>query len=124
MLDCRKPLGMADKTIRDSQIAAASIYGNNSKYAASWARLNYKGGYRADPRAQQAWILIRFYKPTIITGIATQGYGIPTIQEWLVKYWLGYSYGAKTSFFTDKKDGKQPKVSIECTVNSLVVCVA
>lgn len=100
---------MVNNKIKDSQIFSASIYNNDSMYDGSWARLGSSGGYRADPNAQQSWIMVQFYKPTIITGIATQGYNDSTIKEWVREYYLGFSDGVKTGFFLNS--GKQGKVS-------------
>ena len=103
---------MANGNIRDYQIQAASVYNNETTYGPSFARLGLPGGgYRANPVAPQAWIIVLFDKPTIITGIATQGFGDVRVQEWVTSFWLGYSDGVVNSFFKDVKGGKKAKVS-------------
>ena len=51
-------------------------------------RLNSSGGYRAeksDPIDHKI-VVVTFKKETIITGVATQGYGNPNDEEWITTY--------------------------------------
>ncbi|EDO28738.1 predicted protein, partial [Nematostella vectensis] len=109
--DCRKPLGMQSGDITDAQLSAASSYNNNrTAYGPGRARLNHPGGYRANKAVPQTYLGVRFLKPYIITGIATQGYGIVAVKEWVKLFWLGYSDGSNTSFFKSNKDSTTAKV--------------
>ncbi|XP_048586151.1 polycystic kidney disease protein 1-like 2 isoform X1 [Nematostella vectensis] len=109
--DCRKPLGMQSGDITDAQLSAASSYNNNrTAYGPGRARLNHPGGYRANKAIPQTYLGVRFLKPYIITGIATQGYGIVAVKEWVKLFWLGYSEGSNTSFFKSNKDSTTAKM--------------
>ena len=52
------------------------------------AKLNSSGGYRAnanDPIGYK-FVMVEFDSETIVTGVATQGFGDPGIQEWVTQY--------------------------------------
>lgn len=52
------------------------------------AKLNSSGGYRAnvnDP-IDYKFVAVKFDNETIVTGVATQGFGDPEIQEWVTEY--------------------------------------
>lgn len=107
LADCHSALGLADGRIKDSQITAYSIYGNNrTLYGPARARLNNTGGYRAQPGSKNAIISVLFREAMIITEIATQGYYGRNIQEWTKGYYLGYTIGAVTDFFKEKSSNQ------------------
>ena len=101
---------MADGRIQDNQITAGSTYDNNSKdYGPGRARLNQTGGYRAMPNSNQAFLSVHFFQPMIITGIATQGYSNLSVEEWVKKFLMGYTYGS-THYFKARPGGSTAKV--------------
>ena len=101
---------MADGRIQDNQITAGSTYDNNSKdYGPGRARLNQTGGYRAMPNSNQAFLSVRFNQPMIITGIATQGYSNVSVEEWVKKFLMGYTYGS-THYFKARPGSNTAKV--------------
>lgn len=54
------------------------------------AKLNSSGGYRAkkkDPMNYK-FVMVKFENETIVTGVATQGYGDPDIKEWVTEYFV------------------------------------
>ena len=52
------------------------------------AKLNSSGGYRADVKhlMEHKFVMVLFENETIVTGVATQGYGDPDIKEWVTYY--------------------------------------
>ena len=90
---------MESGTIPDSALMASSTFERDFKnYGPQRARLhltNPSPGYRAsNVEANESWILIEFGKETVVTGIATQGYGNTAIKEWVTKYTLMFSTGS------------------------------
>ena len=85
-----KALGMENAVIRDSQITASSEYSPN--HQASNGRLNFKansGSWSAKTSDLNQWLQVDFLRPTIITGITTQG----RIQhnQFVTKYTVSFS---------------------------------
>lgn len=72
-----------------------------SKYGAKNARLMKTSppqGYRGDKRApEDSWLSVSFEKKLVITAIATQGYGDPSVKEWVTKFVLFY-FSSGTDF--------------------------
>lgn len=104
LIDCHKPLGLADGRINDTQIIANSVYQNNTAlYGPGRARLNRTGGYRAKPGTLgDSSLTVHFDQAMMITSVATQGYLGDNVQEWTKEYHLGYSVGSGTFFFKEK----------------------
>ena len=75
-------------------------------------KLNSYGGYRArkgDPISDM-FVRVRFKKETIITGVATQGYGNADVQEWIKTYFVTFNrQKSREEEFLLDKHGK-PKV--------------
>ena len=80
--------------------------------------LNGSGGYRAgkeDPLGLKI-VGVKFKKETVITGVATQGYGNgddpPYVQEWVTEYILKFvrQEGGEEEYILDSQ-GK-PKVTV------------
>lgn len=99
---CGQPIGLSNGKIPDSSLTALSVFNDDfSNYGAHRARLllnKWPPGYRADPKAtNNSWIKVDFGEPWIITGIATQGYGGNTTEEWLTEYMLMTSTGSDYS---------------------------
>ena len=57
------------------------------------AKLNSSGGYRAkaDDPINYKFVLVKFDNETIVTGVATQGYGHPEIKEWVTEYLVKFT---------------------------------
>ncbi|XP_031571396.1 uncharacterized protein LOC116305596 isoform X3 [Actinia tenebrosa] len=107
---CRDPLGMENGIIKDNQITVFSAYNDDfNTYGAQRARLNLKTwpqGHRAKPdKASSTWLKIELKENMIITGIATQGYGDPSVGEWVKQYMLLYSTGKDYLYFKDQSGG-------------------
>ena len=112
LANCFKPLGISDGRIQDFQLISSSAFDNDFKmYGPQRARLNmtsWPPGYRSAPdKAYTGWIKVDFGYIMVITGIATQGYGDTTVNEWLKSYMLLYSQGAHYSFFRKINSGIQ-----------------
>ncbi|CAH3013761.1 unnamed protein product [Porites evermanni] len=70
--ECRTPLGMESLAIADAQISASSEY--NASYAASHARLYYKGGWVAATNDENQWLEVDMENQlTRVARISTQG---------------------------------------------------
>ena len=86
---------MESKKIKDNQITASSAFNNDfAKNGPQRARLNLESwppGYRANPRdARGCWIKVGLTNKKIITGLATQGYGVNYSTEWVTSYIVLY----------------------------------
>ncbi|KXJ20935.1 Coagulation factor VIII [Exaiptasia diaphana] len=92
---CHGPLGMQNRDIPDTSLLSGPAYNNdNLNYGAHHARLMSPNGYRADVNAlNDSWISVDFKREVVVTGIATQGYGNITAQEWVTQFVLLYSNG-------------------------------
>ena len=116
---CNKPLGIADYRIRDDQMSASSAYDNDfATFGAHRARLNLKSwppGYRANTETFVPfhWLKINMDHDTVITGIATQGYGNSSFNEWVTNYMVFYDkIGAEETVYCTEEDGETVKVSM------------
>ena len=91
---CRKPLGMENGNIKNSQITASSQWDGN--HAAIQGRLNYKkngpkqGGWSARTNDLNQWLQIDLInKFNVVTRVATQGRN--AYNQWVTKYMLQFS---------------------------------
>ena len=79
------------------------------------AKLNSSGGYRARKVdvIGHKFVLVKFENETIVTGIATQGFGDPDIKEWVTEYFIKFtrqkSGDEETDDYIFGSDGR-PKV--------------
>ena len=67
-------------------------------YDDSWThptelKLNSSGGYRAKKEdvIEEKFVMVKFDYETIVTGIATQGFGNPEIKEWITEYFVKFT---------------------------------
>ena len=80
------------------------------------AKLNSSGGYRAkgEDDINEKFVVVLFDNETIVTGIATQGYGDPDIKEWVTWYFVKLtrqkSGDDETEDYISGSDGR-PKVN-------------
>ena len=94
-----------------------SAYNNDfATFGAHRARLNltsWPPGYRANKQGEGffSWLAVNLDHDMVITGIATQGYGNLSVQEWVESYIIYYEKGNDFKFFTEA-DGLSQKVSI------------
>ncbi|PFX27644.1 Polycystic kidney disease protein 1-like 2 [Stylophora pistillata] len=116
---------MESKKIKDNQITASSAFNNDfAKNGPQRARLNLESwppGYRANPRdARGCWIKVGLTNKKIITGLATQGYGVNYSTEWVTSYIVLYKSKAgemlpfktlqgNTKNFTGNRDSSSVK---------------
>lgn len=100
------PFGLENGVIKDEQLSASSVYKNDfSTFGAQRARLNLRSwppGYRANNDMANShtppWISVELGRKLIVTGIATQGYGEPSVAEWITSYRVMY---AADAYFVD-----------------------
>ena len=87
---------MGSGAIPDNALTASSTFEeDDNSYGPQRARLNLSlpsHGYRAGD-ASDSWIIVNLGKETVVTGIATQGYGDPAVEEWISGYRLMYWFG-------------------------------
>ena len=98
--ECNLPLGVTSVNSNDSEIICLSFHDWST--LPTEAKLNSSGGYRAkksDPENYK-FVLVTFIKETILTGVATQGFGDPSVDEWVTKYIVS---------FERKTNGEVPK---------------
>ena len=84
--ECNLPLGVPSIYSNDSEIITLSFHDWDT--FPTEAKLNSSGGYRAkksDPESYK-FVRVTFTKKTILTGVATQGFGDPAVDEWVTKY--------------------------------------
>ncbi|XP_068703720.1 uncharacterized protein [Montipora foliosa] len=82
--ECNLPLNVQMVTLQ-----TLSIYSlENYPLSKDDIRLNSSGGYRAEKSNEISlkFVEVTFKKETIITGVATQGYGNPNDEEWITTY--------------------------------------
>ena len=100
------------------QFSAISIHDLETYPTKENMMLNSPGGYRArkeDPLSLKI-VGVKFKKETVITGVATQGYGnndgTSDVQEWVTKYTLKFlrQKGGEEEYILDS-NGK-PKVTV------------
>lgn len=112
---CSQPLGLSDGGIRDDQLEETTAFNNDFySFGAHRARLNltsWPPGYRANFEKPGTFLSleIKLGEKKVITGIATQGYGNETVQEWVTSYKLFYEKGGMLTYIKDA-DGKDQKV--------------
>ena len=82
---------MESLAIADAQIRASSEY--NASYAASHARLYYKGGWVAATNDENQWLEVDMESQlTRVTRISTQGaHGDGSVPGWVTSYQLQFS---------------------------------
>lgn len=113
---CSQPLGLSDCGIRDDQLDETTAFNNDfDSFGAHRARLNltsWPPGYRANFEKPGAVLSleIKLGQKKVITGIATQGYGNETFQEWVTSYKLFYEKEGMLAYIKDA-DGEAQKVS-------------
>ena len=123
--DCSKPLGLEDYRIKNSQISGGTSYNDDyANYGSQNARLHASSGYRADPStvAPLNMIGIELGEDTVITGIATQGYGDPTVSEWVTNFNVFYKNSLGHYQPVRSIDGKalvRLKVKSRCSLSQL-----
>ena len=104
---CNIPLGLKNGLVKDEQFSSFSAYNDDfATYGAHRARLNlttWPQGYRARYKFSEKppWIKIDLRKELVITGIATQGYGDPSVAEWVTSYRLMYADKQGFHYFKD-----------------------
>lgn len=88
---CNLPLGISSGKFTTDKIITISVY-DHGTYPTE-AKLNSSGGYRAklnDP-IEYKFVAVKFDNETIVTGVATQGFGDPEIQEWVTHYSIKFT---------------------------------
>ena len=115
LANCFEPLGIADGRIKDYQLSASSAFNNDFKtYGPQRARLNltsWPPGYRSAPNSSESgWFKVELDHIMVITGIATQGYGDTSVDEWLLNYMLLYSQGEDYPFSDFRDTEGNPQV--------------
>ena len=88
--ECNLPLGVTSVNSNDSRITWFSSHDWST--IPTEAKLNSSGGYRAhksDPENYK-FVGVTFTKETILTGVATQGFGDPAVDEWVTKYIVSF----------------------------------
>ena len=107
VIDCKKALGMENGEMSDDQITASSHY--NENYLPSYGRLNLLGNaWAAKTNDPNQWLQVDFQKPTIITGISTQGQSNVPDNRFVTQYSISFSDDGNN--FYDYKAGGKPKV--------------
>lgn len=111
--DCKKPLGMENGRIKDSQITASSTFSTDpdADYFPHYARLNLQsniaaggrivGGWAPDPAVEdisKSVIQVDLGSTMVVTMVATQGRAETTYNQFTSSYVLSYS--------VDRKDWK------------------
>ena len=97
---------MESGEICDDQITASSHYNH---YLPSYGRLNLKGrGWAVNTNDLNQWLQVDFQKPTIITGISTQGQSNVPDDRFVTQYSISFSDDGNN--FDDYKAGGKPKV--------------
>lgn len=109
-------MGIADGRIKDNKLSTSSAFNNDFKtYGPQRARLNltsWPPGYRCAPEeSESGWFKVELDQITVIMGIATQGYGDTSVNEWLLSYMLLYSEGKDDPFSGFRKKDGNPQVS-------------
>ena len=121
ILECISPLGMADRSIKDSQITTSSVlrdaYGwqarlrqNIPKWGA-WCA-NVSGGSRTKRNYDQ-YIEIDLLKLTNITRIATQGREYNGGKEYVKDYRISYSKNSLSWIFYRGKDQASNETKVD-----------
>lgn len=84
---------MQNGDIKNSSLISGPTFNNDTtNYGAQFARLHSPQGYRGDIKAPiHSWMSIRLGHALVVTGIAVQGYGNATVNEWVTQFSLLYS---------------------------------
>lgn len=117
ILDCENPvaLGMESREIPDSQITASSVWVDfyyHRDHRAANGRLNFiagngrTGAWSSGSNDLNQWLQVDFQRPTIITGVSTQGR--QEQDQYVTKYTI--SFGDDGSLFYGYKSGQMLKV--------------
>ena len=122
--ECIQPLGISDYRIRDDQMNEHTAFDNDFElFGAHRARLNltdwppgYRGNFEPMESGTYPWLEIDLDQRTVITGIATQGYGDDTAREWVTRYLMSYQKGNDLIFFKEAS-GVSPKVSVTLSIS-------
>ena len=109
-------MGISDGRIKDSQLHASSAFDNDfNTFGPHRARLNISSwpqGYRsATDQLNSSWFKVDIGRIMVITGIATQGYGDVSVNEWLTAYILLYSQGEEEDY-TSFREGNGNNVQV------------
>lgn len=74
------------------EFTTVSIYSLENYPSKETIKLNSSGGYRAQKgnSISVMFVGVTFKKETIITGVATQGYGNTNVQEWIKTYFVTF----------------------------------
>ncbi|CAH3172071.1 unnamed protein product, partial [Porites evermanni] len=112
---CFEPLGISDGRIKNSQLHASSAFHNDfNTFGPHRARLNitsWPQGYRsATDQLSSSWFKVEIGRIMVITGIATQGYGDVSVNEWLTAYILLYSQGKEDYTFFRERNGNNAQM--------------
>ena len=88
---------MANGLIKDKQLRVSSAWGGDSgTHGAHRARLNiasWPQGWTAGVGDAAPWLQVDLEKDTIITQVATQGYGGQGVEQWVDRYRLTWENG-------------------------------
>ena len=100
-------------------MSASSVYDDDfGTFGAHRARLNltsWPAGYRANRETIDyfPWLKINLDQDMVITGIATQGFGNASLNEWVTSYMVFYDKrGAEETVYCTMEDGETLKVII------------
>ena len=92
--DCNQPLGLQNKTIPDSAIAASSTSGKKSEPFMVRLSTNLSASnficWRAGHNNKQQWLRVDLGKVRKVTSVATQGN--LRAGEWVTKFSIEYGY--------------------------------
>ena len=93
------------------------------------AKLNSSGGYRARVKdlMEHKFVMVKLENETIVTGVATQGYGDPNIKEWVTEYSVKFtrqkSGDHEAEDFICGSDGRPKVIQSLSLCFSLFVCL-
>ena len=100
-------------------MSASSAYDERyATFGAHRARLNltsWPAGYRANKETigYFPWLKINLDQDMVITGIATQGFGNASLNEWVTSYMVFYDKrGADETVYCTMEDGETLKVGV------------
>ena len=76
------------------------------------AKINVSGGYRAakEGKLEDKFVSVEFETETVVTGVATQGFGDPEVEEWVEQYYVGFTRQSSTEKLYVKDSRGRPKV--------------
>ena len=111
---------MESLAIADAQISASSEY--NASYAASHARLYYKGGWVAATNDENQWLKVDMESQlTRVTRISTQGaHGDGSAPGWVTSYQLQFSSdGVSFQNYTERENASSNQLILFCRKDAL-----